>query len=213
MVESLYNKKFKFTITNPNKSESGESEYETSLGFVDGKRFYEYEDFDLNDSTKTIQTYISKSAGFLRWVFLSLSLSKFGIVSLNIDKLTNANSYTEPSQISFTIEYEQPNSIFEYVSKEEYDSNDGDKEITKNDKFILKNITALKMIVAKALSTDIKSFATIYDSTPDNWNKNEFGRDVANLPRGFFNKEINALKLFDTYDQANDYINIEEVSE
>lgn len=210
----IISKYFKIKIQNPNvliptEFQTNDKMFVSNKGFIDGYKFTEYTDF--NKESGSLEIYINKTAGYIRWNALCLALSRFGVFFMELDKLERARSIVEPSSIEFTFGYEQPESIIEFVSEEEYVEDDELVEKLRDGRVVFKGVKALKEIIAKTLTQDITSFGTVYDPTISVFSKNGFARGDGKAPGGFYDKMIKATKLFDDKDAAKNYITVVEM--
>ena len=219
----IISKYFQFTITNPKTPietdfQTNDRVYVSNKGFVDGYKFTEYADFN-EDATEittkdgetidiTKETYIDKTAGYIRWNTLCLNLSRFGVFFMELNELTDAMSITEPTKVDFTFGYEQPESIIEFVD----DSFDGDAKVEtlRDGRKIIKGTDALKEIIAKTLSSDVTSYGMVYDPAVSFFEKKGMARDKSLVRRGFYDKMIRATKVFADVNSARNNINITE---
>lgn len=207
----ILSKYFKIKIQNPNtliptEFQTNDRVYVSNKGFIDGYKFTEYTDF--NETAGSLETYINKTAGYIRWNALCLALSRFGVFFMELDRLEDAKSIVEPSSIEFTFGYEQPESIIEFVSEEEYVEDDELVEKLRDGRVIFKGVKALEEIIAKTLIQDITSFGTVYDPTISTFSKNGFARGDGKAPVGFYDKMIKATKLFDSKEAVKAQITI-----
>lgn len=190
---------FRFTIINPDSATTEEGE-----GFIDPLKPQDYDDF--NEESGTLADYEAKSRGYLRWINLSLFLSRYGINYLQVNKLEGATSLESPSTLIFTAGFDNAEYMYYKNSKgNEYTSNDTNYEILiptdENPR-----CRVLKMIVADFL---INSFYGIVDV----WNPelDSQGRNPSNSPIGLITPKLRATNLISSVDVVNSYVTIEEV--
>ncbi len=101
----VFSRYFKFEIANPQTNATGDAS-----GFIDALKPQDYADYD--SSAGTVEKYASKARGYIRWLNLSLALSKFGIFFMEVDELTGATALDTPTKITFTVGYEQADEMY-----------------------------------------------------------------------------------------------------
>lgn len=183
--KGIERKYFKFVITNPNTEATG-----NKAGFIDALKVQDYVDFD-DETYGSLEKYIAKGLGYIRWLNLCSALSNFGIFFMEVDVLEGATSTETPTSIKFTVGYEQTDAMYIKLS-------DGTE---------FKGIDVLKYLIAFVLTNNYKSFVQIFDPTI-----RTFGENPSNLPHGITDKFLTAEKLCDTIDEAYRFISIEEVN-
>ena len=181
----VYTRYFNFEISNPNAGATGEEG-----GFVDAMKAQDYVDFD--PAQGTLEKYRDKARGYIRWINLCLSLSRYGIFFQEVNELSGADSLTAPTKINFTMGYENANEEALYIK-------DGDKEYKGAQE-------VFKYLAGWALSHDYKSFGNVFDPTIDNE-----GRNPSEGPVGMLDEFLTAKKLFDSLEDAMGAVTIEEV--
>lgn len=181
----VYTRYFNFEISNPKGSASGEEG-----GFIDAMKAQDYVDFD--PTAGTLNKYRDKARGYIRWINLCLSLSRYGIFFQEVNELSGATSLDTPTTIKFTMGYENANEEALYIK-------DGDKEYKGAQE-------VFKYLAGWALSHDYKSFANVFDPTIDSE-----GRNPSEGPIGMLDEFLTAKKLFDTLEDAMSAVTIEEV--
>lgn len=181
----VYTRYFNFEISNPKGSASGEEG-----GFIDAMKAQDYVDFD--PTAGTLNKYRDKARGYIRWINLCLSLSRYGIFFQEVNELSGATSLDTPTKIKFTMGYENANEEALYIK-------DDDKEYKGAQE-------VFKYLAGWALSHDYKSFANVFDPTIDSE-----GRNPSEGPIGMLDEFLTAKKLFDTLEDAMSAVIIEEV--
>ena len=181
----VYTRYFNFEISNPKSGATGEEG-----GFVDAMKAQDYVDFD--PTAGTLDKNRDKARGYIRWVNLCLSLSKFGVFFQEVNELTGATALDTPTKIKFTMGYENANEEALYIK-------DGEQEYKGAQE-------VFKYLAGWALSHNYKSFADVWNPELDSQGKNPSGG-----PIGFQNEFLSCTKLFDTLDDAMAAVTIEEI--
>lgn len=190
---------FRFEILNTNQEATGED-----AGFIDPLKPQDYVDFD--GRAGTLDNYEAKARGYLRWINLSLALSKFGVNYLQINKVEGADAITVPSKLIFTMGFDNAEYMY-YKNSEgkEYTSNveDANNQVPTNENaraYVLKMITADFMI-------------NNYMGIIDVWNPelDSLGRNPSDAPIGMITPQLKANKLLETPEQASSCISINEI--
>lgn len=137
---------------------------ESRKGFIDPMKVWEYQTFD--EMSGTLAEYEAKGRGYIRWRYLALQLSQFGVCYMNVQKVDGVVSATDtPTLVKFTVGYDQPASIFCYVDDSEYVEGDNLVEKLRNGKVIFKGSKALKRIIAQSLMMTTSEFVSIFNPT------------------------------------------------
>lgn len=79
-------------------------------GFLDNLKAQDYPDFDITAQPivgETLEQYIIKARGFVRWRQMSYNISQGGIFYIGDYQTTGANHITPPTAMSFKVGYEQ----------------------------------------------------------------------------------------------------------
>ena len=181
----VYTRYFDFEISNPKTGATGEEG-----GFIDALKAQDYVDFD--PTAGTLEKNEDKARGYIRWINLCLSLSRFGVFFQEVNELTGADALTAPTKITFTMGYENANEEALYIKNE-------DKEYKGAEE-------VFKFLAGWALSHDYKSFAVVFDPTIDSQ-----GRNPSSGPIGMKEEYLTATKLFDSLEEAMDAVTIKEV--
>lgn len=194
---------YKFVITNSNPTTE-----EPKCGFIDSYNSYDYADFDPTDLT--IEESKSKALGYIRWLQLSLALSRFGVFYSNVLKLNGADFKTAPESIEFIFGYNQDESIVCFVDADKYVENDPQVEKLRDGRVIFKGAKALKEIVATVMTQDYSMFVQYYDPEIK-----PVGKNPSMTPIGFSEEKMVAGKLFEVADieTAKADITVEEITE
>ena len=181
----VYTRYFNFEISNPKSGATGEEG-----GFIDSMKAQDYVDFDPDAGTH--EKNQDKARGYIRWVNLCLSLSRFGIFFQEVNELTGADALTAPTSIKFTMGYENANEEALYIK-------DGENEYRGAEE-------VFKYLAGWALCHDYKSFATVWNPTKDTE-----GRNPSEGPIGIGEEWLTAKKLYDSLEDAMAAVTIEEV--
>lgn len=181
----VYTRYFNFEISNPKSGATGEEG-----GFIDAMKAQDYVDFD--PSAGSLEKYQDKARGYIRWINLCLSLSRFGVFFQEVNELSGATALDTPTKINFTMGYENANEEALYIK-------DGDKEYKGAQE-------VFKYLAGWALSHDYKSFANVFDPTIDSE-----GRNPSEGPIGMLDEFLTATKLFDSLEDAMAAVTVEEV--
>jgi len=123
-------------------------------GFLDNKKVQDYSDFDINLQPiegETVEQYIIKARGFIRWRQMSYNISKGGIFYIGKLETEGADHITPPTKMSFVVGYEQ------------FDGMNIEDEL--NDGKILSGVDALKRRIALSLVDDYNVLEEYYDNT------------------------------------------------
>lgn len=123
-------------------------------GFLDNKKVQDYEDFDINLQPiegETVEQYIIKARGYIRWRQMSYNISKGGIFYIGKLETEGADHITPPTKMTF------------YVGYEQFDGMNIEDEL--NDGAILSGIPALKRRIALSLVDDYKLLEEYYDNS------------------------------------------------
>lgn len=183
----VYTRYFDFEISNPKTSATGEDG-----GFIDALKAQDYVDFD--PSAGTLEKNEDKARGYIRWINLCLSLSRFGVFFQEVNELTGATALSTPSKIKFTMGYENANEEALYWKDKDGKEYKGAKEV-------------FPFLAGWALCHDYKSFAHVFDPTIDTQ-----GRNPSSGPIGIREEYLKANKLFDTLDDAIAAVTMTEVN-
>lgn len=183
----VYTRYFNFSISNPKTGATGEEG-----GFIDAMKAQDYVDFD--PTAGTLEKNEDKARGYIRWINLCLSLSRYGIFFQEVNELTGADALTAPTKITFTMGYENANEEALYIKDKDGTEYRGAEEV-------------FKYLAGWALSHDYNSFANVFDPTIDSQ-----GRNPSGGPIGMKEEYLKASKLYDTLDSAMEAVTIEEVN-
>ena len=180
-----YTRYFKFKITNPDSSATGEEG-----GFIDPIKAQDYTDFN---GEGELEKYECKARGYIRWFNLCLNLSRFGIFYQDVKEVDGATATDTPTSVTFIMGYEQANEEALYWKDNEGNEYKGAQEV-------------FKYLAAFVLANDYKSFAAVYDPTLDTQGRNPSGGHF-----GITDKFLTALKVCEDIEEAKGYITIEEI--
>ena len=138
-------------------------------GFLDNLKVSDYEDFDISTqpiSGETLEQYQIKARGLVRFNQMCLNLQR-GLDELSEVVTTGADHIKPATKIEFKLVYTQPDGLTVQVAEDEYAE---DAEILKirDGRVFFKGIKAIKRLIAKALTEDLKVIANYFDnsSTP-----------------------------------------------
>lgn len=197
---------FRFVLKNPNINAT-----KNKAGFIDSMKVQDYVDFD--DIAGTLDKNTAKALGYLRWINLSLFLSKFGINYLEINDLIGADALNPPEKIIFTVGYNQADSMYYknskgtvFIEEDENESESSPVQTIENVEYVSAS-TILKMIVADCLINDYKSIMEVWNPTIDTSGRNPSGR-----PIGMITPMLSAEKLISSIEEIDDVVDsIEEI--
>lgn len=191
---------YKFTIQNPNVSES-----EERAGFIDPMKTTEYVDFDKEMGTE--DQYKAKSLGYIRWNNLALALSQFNVCGLTIDVVDGATSLDVPTSITFIVAYDSPESIMCEVDESLFEESE-DVIRLRDGRVFFKGVKALKEIVANVMIKDFTMFTEVYTPVKDT-----FGLNSSLAHYGFSQQNFTAKAICESREDALNFITVEKIEE
>lgn len=101
-----------------------------SNGKIDPKEFNQYDDFNSEETSGTLEQFKDKAKAYYRWMLMSMNLNKgLGILS-NIK--SEATSITVPNSVEFVLTYTQPDGLYIKEDNNEFEGKDAIQKIIED---------------------------------------------------------------------------------